>query len=124
MFHIVTLHPETFSRILAWAPDEPVEVYGRDHPATVAAGFPGSPFRHVAASRQKWTTRAVEPHYIGRAAGPLLQSRGIGELIVAPFGGLGGRIVIVTFCAARPNVFGAADQRMIDGIVKSEMNGS
>jgi hypothetical protein len=118
-FHVGTLHPEVFARIVAWAPHEPVEVYERDHPATVAAGFPESPFRQAAILRTKLVTRNVDPQFLGRAAGHLLQGSGVGELVAAPFNDRNGRTVIVSFCAARPNAFSAADHLVIDGVLAS-----
>ncbi|MDB5513898.1 MAG: adenylate cyclase [Tardiphaga sp.] len=118
-FHVGTLHPEVFARILAWSPNEPVEVYERDHPATVAAGFPESPFYRAAISQRKLVARALEPPFLGRAAGHLLQDRGVGELVAAPFSERNGRTVIVSFCKARPNAFSPADHLAIDSIVSS-----
>jgi hypothetical protein len=118
-FHVVTLHPEVFSRILVWAPNEPVEVYERDHPATVAAGFPESPFYRAAISQRKLIARAVDPQFLGRAAGHLLQNRGVGELVAAPFSDRNGRTVIVSFCTAQPNAFSPADHLAIDSVISS-----
>jgi hypothetical protein len=118
-FHVGTLHPDVFARILAWAPNEPVEVYERDHPATVAAGFPESPFHQAAILRTKLVARAVDPQFLGRAAGHLLQGRGVGELVAVPFSDRNGRTVIVSFCAAQPNAFNAADHLAIDSVVAS-----
>lgn len=119
VFHIGTLHPQVFARIVAWAPNEPVEVYERDHPATVAAGFPESPFNQAAISQRKLVARAVDPQLLGRAAGHLLQNRGVGELVAAPFSDRYGRTVIVSFCKAQPNAFSAADHLAIDSVVSS-----
>jgi adenylate cyclase len=117
VLHVGTLHPEIFARTLAWAPNEPVEVYEQDHPATVAAGFADSPFRQAMSLRQKVVTRDVAPQFLGRAAGTLLQSRGLGELVSAPLSDGDGRTVVLSFCAARPNRFSAADHRMIDAVI-------
>jgi adenylate cyclase len=118
-FHVGTLHPEIFARVLAWAPNEPVEVYEQDHPATVAAGFPDSPFRQAVGLQQKLVARNVAPQFLGRAAGALLQSRGLGELVCAPLGDRSGRTVVLSFCVAQPNRFSAADHRMIDCVIGS-----
>lgn len=118
-FHVGTLHPEVFSRILVWAPNEPVEVYERDHPATVAAGFPESPFYRAAISQRKLVALAVDPQFLGRAAGHLLQHRGVGELVAAPFSDRNGRTVIVSFCMAQPNTFSPADHLTIDSVISS-----
>jgi adenylate cyclase len=119
LVHVATLHPEIFARLLAWSPNEPVEVYEQDHPATLAAGFPGSPFREVANSRQKLVLPTVELQFLGRAAGALLQSRGVGEVACVPVHDRSGRTVVFSFCTARPNRFSAADHRIIDGLVGS-----
>jgi hypothetical protein len=118
-FHVGTLHPEVFARIVAWSPHEPVEIYERDHPATVAAGFPESPFRQAATLRTKLITRNVDPQFLGRAAGHLLQGRGVGELVAVPFNDRHDRIVVVSFCTARPHTFSAADHLAIDGVLAS-----
>jgi hypothetical protein len=119
VFHICTLHPEVFARIVAWTPHEPVEVYERDHPATVAAGFPESPFRQAAILRTKLITRTVDPQFLGRAAGHSLQGSGVGELVAAPFNDRHGRTAIVSFCMARPKTFSPADHLAIDCILAS-----
>jgi hypothetical protein len=119
VFHVGTLHPEVFARILAFAPHQPVEIYERDDPATVAAGFPGSPFREAAMLRTKVIVRTADAQFLGRAAGSLLQSRGVGEIVSTPFDDRQGRTIIVSFCAARPNIFSAADHLIIDGVIVS-----
>jgi adenylate cyclase len=118
-FHVGTLHPDVFARILAWTPDEPVEVFEQDHPATVAASFPESPFRQAASLKKKLVVRGVDPQFLGRAAGHSLQGRGVGELVSAPVSDRDGRTVIVSFYAARPRVFGATDHLIIDSALVS-----
>jgi adenylate cyclase len=118
-FHIGTLHPDVFARILAWTPDEPVEVFEQDHPATVAASFPESPFRQAASLKKKLVVRGVDPQFLGRAAGHSLQDRGVGELVSAPVSDRDGRTVIVSFYAARPRTFGATDHLIIDSVLVS-----
>jgi adenylate cyclase len=118
-FHIGTLHPDVFARILAFTPGEPVEVFEQDHPATVAAGFPESPFRQAASLRKKLVVRGADPQFLGRAGGHLLQSRGLGELVCAPFSDRNGRTVILSFCTARPTIFSAADHQIIDRVMVS-----
>jgi adenylate cyclase len=118
-FHVGTLHPDVFARILAWAPGEPVEVFEQDHPATVAASFPESPFRQAANLKKKLVVRGVDPQFLGRAAGHSLQGRGVGELVTAPVSDRDGSTVIVSFYAARPRIFGATDHLIIDSVLVS-----
>jgi hypothetical protein len=73
----------------------------------------------AAISQRKLVARALEPPFLGRAAGHLLQDRGVGELVAAPFSERNGRTVIVSFCKARPNAFSPADHLAIDSIVSS-----
>jgi adenylate cyclase len=118
-FHVGTLHPDVFARILAWTPGEPVEVFEQDHPATVAASFPESPFRHAASLKKKLVVRGVDPQFLGRAAGHSLRGRGVGELVSAPVSDRDGRTVVVSFYAARPRIFGATDHLIIDSVLVS-----
>jgi hypothetical protein len=117
IFHVGTLHPGIFTRILAWAPNQPVEVYERDHPAIVSAGFPESPLLRAAISRDKLIVPAVDPQFLGRTAGPSPQGREPGELVSAAFGDRNGRTVVVSFCVARPNIFSAADHLIMDSVI-------
>jgi adenylate cyclase len=118
-FHVGTLHPDVFARILAWTPGEPVEVFEQDHPATVVASFPESPFRHAASLKKKLVVRGVDPQFLGRAAGHSLRGRGVGELVSAPVSDRDGRTVVVSFYAARPRIFGATDHLIIDSVLVS-----
>ena len=73
--------------------------------------------------RQKVVTRDVAPQFLGRAAGTLLQSRGLGELLSAPLSDGDGRTVVLSLCAARPNRFSEADHLLIDAVIDSLSQG-
>jgi hypothetical protein len=123
LFHVGTLHPDVFAQVLAWTPDGPVEFFGRDDRATVAAGFPGSPFRQAASRGSKVVAQNPDLQFLGRAAGDLLNHRGIGELACAPFCDCDGRTVIVSFCVAGPRRFAAADHALMDHAIASLRQG-
>jgi hypothetical protein len=122
-FHVGTLHPEVFARVVAFTHNEPVEVFEQDHPATVAAGFADSPFRRAASLQTKLVVRGADPQFLGRAAGHLLLGRGVGELVCAPFSDRDDRTFILSFCTARPNIFSTADHQIIDRVVASLRTG-
>src|SRR5271167_141626 len=43
VLHQRTLHPEILARAVAWAPNEPVEIYDLEHGTETSASFVGSP---------------------------------------------------------------------------------
>lgn len=111
-----TLHPEVFDRALAWAPDEPVEIYEQHHPETVSAGCPGSPFREAMISEIKIVVRAADQKYSEALCNGVFGGRQLLELVVVPLSMLGGPPVIASLGTKCATPFGAADHHLIDSV--------
>src|ERR1700755_551651 len=45
--YLRTLHPEILGHTVSWAPDEPVQVYRRDHHIVRSPAYVGHPVRRV-----------------------------------------------------------------------------
>jgi adenylate cyclase len=117
VFHIGTLHPEVFARVIAWAPNEPVKVYERDHPVTVSAGFPGSPFRDAAHMSDPRLVPSAVSEFTRSLAHGLSGKREMSGPILAPIHSRGGRTVVVSFWLVEPMTFKPRDYVIMAHIV-------
>jgi adenylate cyclase len=117
-----TLHPDLTGRVIAWAPDEPVEVYEHDHPAIVAVSLRDSPFRVVADAGQSLIIRAGEASFPDWVAVDLFENRSLVELVSAPLSNGDAPLAIVTFATRRPGGFSVVDHAFIERILPALRN--
>jgi len=115
--HLRTLHPEIVGRSLAWAPDEPVEVYDREHGIQRSAVYVGSPLQKVMEGHE-WTELRLAPaNEEPRSRLNLLQGRGIRHAILAPLVDGDGPASAVMFGTCRNHGFSDADRLLIERIL-------
>jgi hypothetical protein len=112
VFHVATLHPDLFARVIAWSPHEPVKIYERDHPVTVSAGFPESPFRNAAHRQENRLVPLAAQEFKRWPVDGLFGKSEMSEPVLAPIRGWGGRTVVVSFWVVQPMTFGPRDHVM------------
>src|ERR1700754_4018255 len=61
--HFRTLHPGLAGRTIAWAPDEPVEVYEAGHATAASMAFRENPVRKVMDAGEHLVVRAGDPAF-------------------------------------------------------------
>lgn len=115
--HLRTLHPEIIARTVAWAPDEPVEIYDREHGVERSVAFATSPVRR-AMDRRQWLTARLD----GAAPSEwthldVFRDRGLAELVVAPLVAGDGPASAVGFCTRRRAGFLASERRLLAEIL-------
>jgi adenylate cyclase len=115
--HLRTLHPEILGRQLAWAPDEPVEVYDREHGIEHSAAYVGSALQKVM-ERREWAELRLPPaNGEPRSRLNLLQGRGIRHAILAPLVEGDGPASAVVFGTCRRHGFSEADRLRLERIL-------
>ena len=115
--HLRTLHPEIIARTVAWAPDEPVEIYDREHGVERSAAFAGSPIRR-AMDRRHWVSARLDaPAPSEWTHLDVFRGRGLAELVVAPLVTGDGPASAVGFCTRRRAGFSEAERRLLADIV-------
>jgi adenylate cyclase len=118
ILHQRTLHPDILARAIAWAPDEPLELYDRDHGLDLSANFAGSPLQQAMETGMAATVRldgnAPKPAWAWSRA---LCRRDLVELVVLPLGTADGPVAAITLGTARPCGFAASDRTVLERIM-------
>ena len=117
ILHQRTLHPDILARAIAWTPNEPLELYDRDHGLDLSENFAGSPLQQAMETGLAATVRleaSVCPAWAWTRA---LSRRDLVELIILPLGPAEGPVSALTLGTARPGGFAAHDRTMLAHIV-------
>ena len=117
--HLATLHPDLTGRIIAWAPDEPVEVYDQDQ-ATTSAAWPRDAM--IADGSAHCVIRADDAQFADWATAPIFDHRSLRQFVCAPLSTTDGAVGIATLATRRPSGFGAADHAVVDRVVPALRN--
>ncbi|GGF20633.1 hypothetical protein GCM10011611_28330 [Aliidongia dinghuensis] len=116
ILHQRTLHPEILARAVAWAPNEPIEIYDQQFGFDLSLNFAGSPLHRV------METGAEEAIRLVPATSPAwfwcltLGRRNLVELVIMPLGNIEGPVSTLTFGTARPGGFAPSDRLMLQHI--------
>jgi adenylate cyclase len=116
VLHQRTLHPDILARAIAWAPDEPLELYDRDHGLDLSQSFAGSPLQQAMETGLAATVRldaATKPAWTWN---PTLCRRALVELVILPLGPADGPVSALTLGTTRALGFSAHDRAMLQEI--------
>jgi adenylate cyclase len=109
------LHPEIIWRTVAWAPDEPVEIYDREFGLAQSAAFLGSPLHEVMETRRKLVVRVQ-----GRSASwiqtDVFRDRNLAEFVIVPLCSNESPTSLAVFATADVSGFRAADHTLLEQI--------
>lgn len=109
------LHPEIIWRTVAWAPDEPVEIYDREFSLAQSAAFLGSPLHEVMETRRKLVVR-VQGQNASWMQTDVFRDRNLAEFVIAPLCSNDGPASLAVFATAAASGFRAADHTLLEDI--------
>jgi adenylate cyclase len=115
--HFRTLHPAIAGRTIAWAPDEPVEVYEAGHAAAASMAFRESPVRRVMDAKEHFVVRAGDLSFPSWNEVDLFKGRGLREFLIAPLNVGEGPVSIAVFGTLRPRGFGVMDHAVLERVL-------
>jgi adenylate cyclase len=115
--HFRTLHPALAGRTIAWAPDEPVEVYEAQHVTAASMTFRESPVRQVMDAGEYLVVRAGDPSYAGWNGIDLFKGRALREFFIAPLSTGDGPISIAVFSTLRVSGFSLMDHALLERVL-------
>jgi adenylate cyclase len=115
--HFRTLHSAIAGRTIAWAPDEPVEVYEAGHAAAASMAFRESPVRGVMDAKEHLIVRAGDPSFSSWNEVDLFKGRGLREFLIAPLNVGEGPVSIAVFGTLRPSGFGLMDHAVLERVL-------
>jgi adenylate cyclase len=115
--HFRTLHPAIAGRTIAWAPDEPVEVYEAGHAEAAAMAFRESPVRRVMDAKEHLIVRAGDLSFPSWNEVDLFKGRGLREFFIAPLNVGEGPVSIAVFGTLRPSGFGLMDHAILERVL-------
>lgn len=115
--HFRTLHPAVAGRTIAWAPDEPVEVYEAGHAAAGSTAFRESPVRGVMDAKEHFIVRAGDPSFASWNGVDPFKGRGLREFLIAPLNVGEGPVGIAVFGTLRPSGFGLMDHAILERVL-------
>ncbi|WP_424629892.1 adenylate/guanylate cyclase domain-containing protein [Bradyrhizobium sp. SYSU BS000235] len=115
--HFRTLHPALAGRTIAWAPDEPVEVYEAGHAAAASMTFRENPVAQVMDAGECLVVRAGDPSFPSWNGIGLFKGRALREFFVAPLSTGEGPIGIAVFGTLRVKGFSAMEHALLERIL-------
>ena len=120
--HLRTLHPELLGRTLAWAPNEPVEIYDREHGIEVSQAFINSPVAQVLETGQPLVVGRADDIEAAWTKIDIYQGRQLTEMFIVPLHNAEGPMSAANFGTTRPAGFGATDVAALERIVPALRN--
>jgi adenylate cyclase len=109
------LHPEIIWRTVAWAPDEPVEIYDREFGLAQSAAFLGSPLRQVMETRRKLVVR-VQGRSASWMQADVFRDRNLAEFVIVPLCSKKGPASFAVFATVDAAGFRAAGHILLEDI--------
>lgn len=120
--HMRTLHPDLAGRTLAWAPNEPVEIYDRDRLIINSTLFRESQLRQAMEGRDPLFTQGNEEQARVLRQLDVFKGRHLNAFMIQPLQSTGKPVSVLCFSTAKPGGFGLADAAAIDRILPSVRN--
>ncbi len=115
--HFRTLHPQLAGRTIAWAPDEPVEVYEAGHATAASMTFRENPVRSATDAGEHLVVRAGDPAFASWNAIGLFKGRALREFFIAPLNTGDGPVGIAVFGTLRVGGFSPMDHALLERVL-------
>jgi adenylate cyclase len=115
--HFRTLHPAVAGRTIAWAPDEPVEVYEAGHVTAASTTFRENPVHNVMDVGEHLVVRAGDPSFPSWNGIDLFKGRALREFFIAPLNVGDGPFGVVVFGTLRVTGFSPIDHALLERIL-------
>jgi len=115
--HFRTLHPALSGRTIAWAPDEPVEVYEAGHATAASMTFRENPVAETMSAGECLIVRAGDPSFSSWNGIGLFKGRALREFFIAPLGTGEGPVGTAVFGTLRVRGFSAIDHTFLERVL-------
>lgn len=115
--HFRTLHPALAGRTVAWAPDEPVEVYEAEHATAASMTFRENPVAQVMDAGDHLVVRAGDPSFLSWNGIGLFKGRALREFFIAPLSTGEGPVGIAVFGTLRVSGFSPIDHALLERVL-------
>jgi adenylate cyclase len=115
--HFRTLHPALAGRTIAWAPDEPVEVYEAGHATAASMTFRENPVAQAMDAGECLIVRAGDPSFSSWNGIELFKGRALREFFIAPLSTGEGPVGIAVFGTLRVRGFSAMEHTFLERVL-------
>jgi adenylate cyclase len=105
-----TLHPEIRGRTMAWAPDEPVQIYDRQHGVELPAAFLNNPVRRVLETQEPIVLRVDHLHDAAWTHMDIFEDRELVEFVILPLRNADASSNAVSFATTRNSGFSVTER--------------
>jgi adenylate cyclase len=105
-----TLHPEIRGRTIGWAPDEPVQIYDRQHGVELPAAFLNNPVRRVLETQEPLILRVNHLNDAAWTHIDIFEGRELVEFVILPLRNADGSANAVSFATTHNSGFSVTER--------------